>query len=127
MTQTRVELFLYPLFNVASSITDVLAGAEALRTFASPPPVVQRRYRDVEIAGEVLGAEQFIESFHRRIVARVDVGEITDSYQALLAKGLRRIRHRRCRLSVIDPIAICNPSVTHSTSILGLMWGIEGL
>jgi hypothetical protein len=46
-------------------------------------------------------------------VARVGVDEITDSYQALLAKGLRRIRHRRCRLSVIDPTAICNRSVTH--------------
>ncbi len=87
MAQVRVELSLYPLFNVASSIANVLAGPEALRTLASPPPVVQRRYRDVEIAGEVLGAEQFIELFHRHIVACVGVDEITDSYQALLAKG----------------------------------------
>ena len=79
MAQVRVELPLDPLFNIASSIADVLTGAEALRTFASSPPVVQRRYRDVEIAGEVLGAEQFIESFHRRIVARVGVDEMTDS------------------------------------------------
>ena len=113
MAQVRVELPLDPLFNVASSVADVLTGAEALRTLASPPPVVQRRYRDVEVVGEVLGAEQFIELFHRHIVARVGVDEITDSCQALLAKGLRRIRHRRCRLSVIDPIAICNRSVTH--------------
>ena len=52
---------------------------------------------------------------------------MTDSCQALLLKGLRRIRHRRCRLSVIDPIAICNPSVTHLTSILGVIRGTDGL
>ena len=79
MAQVRIELSLYPLFNVASSIANVLAGAEALRTLASPPPVVQRRYRDVEVVGEVLGAEQFIESFHLHIVARVDVNWVTSS------------------------------------------------
>ena len=113
MAQVRVELPLDPLFNVASSVADVLTGAEALRTLASPPPVVQRRYRYVEVVGEVLGAEQLIELFHRHIVDRVGVDEITDGYQALLAKGLRRVRHRRCRLSVIDLIAICHRSVTH--------------
>ena len=76
-------------------------------------PAIARLHRPVQVAGEVLGAEQFIESFHLHIVTRVGVDEITDSYQALLAKGLRRVRHRRCRLSVIDPIAIRNPSVTH--------------
>ncbi len=81
------------------------------------PPPIDGVERHIQVVGEVLGAEQFIELFHRHIVARVGVDEITDSCQALLAKGLRRIRHRRCRLSVIDLIAICNRSVTHLSLI----------
>jgi len=34
---------------------------------------VEGVHRYVEVFGEVLGAEQFIELFHLRIVARVDV------------------------------------------------------
>jgi hypothetical protein len=89
-------------------------------------PAIDRVHRHIQVAGEVLWAEQFIELFHLHIVDRLGVGEITDGCQALLAKGLRRIRHRRCRLSVIDPIAICNRSVTHLTSILGVIRETEG-
>jgi len=102
-----------PLFDIAPAIAKMAPHTKRRRAFLPVAPCVKRLHGDVEVVGEVLGAEQFIESFHRHIVARVGVDEITDSYQALLAKGLRRIRHRRCRLSVIDPIAICNPSVTH--------------
>ena len=77
------------------------------------PPRVEGGDGNPEVAGEVLGAEQFIELFHLHIVDRVGVDEITDSCQTLLAKGLRRLRHRRWPLSVIDPTAIRNPSVTH--------------
>ena len=77
------------------------------------PPPVDGVERHIQVVGEVLGAEQVIESLHGHIVDRVGVDEITDSFQALLAKGSRRTRHRRCRPSVIDPIAIRNPSVTH--------------
>ena len=72
----------------------------------TPPVDGVERY--IQVVGEVLGAEQFIELFHLHIVARVGVDEITDSCQALLAKGLRRSRHRRCRLSVIDLSASCS-------------------
>ena len=109
----RLELPLDPLFDVATPEAEVSADSESGWPEASVAPGVDRVHRHVQVAGEILGAEQFIELFHRHIVDRVGVDEITDSYQALLAKGLRRIRHRRCRLSVIDPIAIRNPSVTH--------------
>ncbi len=106
-----------PLLNVARSVSEVPADPEAGRPEASVAPAIHRLHRHVQVAGEVVGAEQFIESFHLRIVARVGVDEITDSCQALLANGLRRSRHRRCRLSVIDPIAICQLSVTHLSLI----------
>jgi hypothetical protein len=109
----RVELSLYPLFNVASSIAEVAADSESWWSLAAVPPRVEGGDGNPEVAGEVLGAEQFIELFHLRIVDRVGVDEITDGCQALLAKDLRRSRLRRSRLVVIDPIAICNPSVTH--------------
>ncbi len=42
-------------------------------------PAIDRLHRHVQVAGEVVGAEQFIKLFHLRIVDRVDVDEITDS------------------------------------------------
>ncbi len=42
-------------------------------------PPVDGVERHVQVVGEVLGAEQFIESFHLHIVDRVGVDEITDS------------------------------------------------
>jgi len=108
-----VELAFDPSFNVASSIAEVAADSQSWWPLAAVPPRVEGGDGNPEVAGEVLGAEQFIESFHLHIVDRVGVDEITDGCQALLAKGLRRVRHRRCRLSVIDLSAIRNPSVTH--------------
>ena len=95
-----------PLFDIAPAITQMAPYPKRRRAFLPEAPCIERLHRNVEVIGEVLWAEQFIELFHRHIVARVGVGEMTDSCQALLAKGLRGIHHRRCRLSVIDPIAI---------------------
>ena len=90
----RLELPLDPLFDVATPEAEVSADSESGWPEASVAPGVDRVHRHVQVAGEILGAEQFIESLHRHIVDRVGVDEITDSCQALLAKGLRRIRHR---------------------------------
>ncbi len=66
-----------PLLNVARSVSEVPADPEAGRPEASVAPAIHRLHRHVQVAGEVLGAEQFIESFHHRILARVDVKEMT--------------------------------------------------
>ncbi len=66
-----------PLLDVASPVTQVPADPEAGWPEASVAPAIDRLDRHVEVAGEVLGAEQFIESFHHRILARVDVKEMT--------------------------------------------------
>ena len=68
-----------PLLDVASSVSEVPAHPETSWPETSMPPAINRFDRHVEVAGEVLGAEQFIESFHQGIVARVDVNWVTSS------------------------------------------------
>ena len=82
-----MKLQLDPLFDVVSPVADVLSDTKCRWTPASMPPPVDGVERHIQVVGEVLGAEQVIESFHRHIVARVGVDEITDGCQALLAKG----------------------------------------
>jgi hypothetical protein len=74
-----LKLQLDPLFDVVSPIADVLSDTKCRWTPASMPPPVDGVERHIQVVGEVLGAEQVIESFHRHIVARVGVDEITDS------------------------------------------------
>jgi hypothetical protein len=68
-----------PLLDVASSVSEVPADPETSWPEASVAPAVDRLHRHVQVPGEVLGAEQFIESFHLHIVARVDVNWVTSS------------------------------------------------
>ena len=70
-----------PLLDVASSVSEVPAHPETSWPETSMPPAVDRLQRHVEVASEVPGAEQFIESFHLHIVARVDVNWVTSSCQ----------------------------------------------
>ncbi len=74
-----VELAFDPSFHVPSSIAEVAADSQSWWPVAAVPPRVEGGDGNPEVAGEVLGAEQFIESFHLHIVARVDVDEITRS------------------------------------------------
>jgi hypothetical protein len=68
-------------FNVASSIAEVATDSQSWWPLAAVPPRVEGGDGNPEAAGEVLGPEQFIESFHVHIVARVDVNWVTSSCQ----------------------------------------------
>ncbi len=76
-----------PLFDIAPAIAQMAPHAKRRRALLPVAPCIKRLHGNVEVVGEVLGAEQLIELFHRHIVDRVGVDEITDGCQALLAKG----------------------------------------
>jgi len=82
-----LKLYLDPLIDIVSPVADVLGDTKCCWTPASMPPPVHGVERHIQVVGEVLGAEQVIESFHLHIVDRAGFDEITDSCQALLAKG----------------------------------------
>ncbi len=70
-----------PLFDVTPAIAQMAPDTKRRRAFLPVAPCIKRLHGNVEVVGEVLGAEQFIELFHLHIVARVDVNWVTSSCQ----------------------------------------------
>ena len=74
-----VELAFDPCFDIPASIAEVASDSQSWWPLAAVPPRVEGGDGNPKAFGEVLGAEQFIESFHLHILARLDVSEITSS------------------------------------------------